>query len=81
MRPACVAFALLFAGGAHAQDYSSSEYCDPWCSHSLARDCSYHTIQQCLAASSGTTITCYPNPFLDQCSRPSAHDRSIRSRR
>jgi uncharacterized protein DUF3551 len=81
MRLAFIAFALLFATGAYAQDRSSSEYCDPWCSQPYARDCSYHTFQQCLAAASGTTITCYPNPFLDQCSRPSAHDRSIRSRR
>jgi hypothetical protein len=81
MRLAFTAFALLLAADAYAQDYSSSEYCDPWCSDSFARDCSYHTFQQCLAAASGTTITCYPNPFLGRCSRPSARDRSIRSHR
>ena len=81
MRLAFVAFAILFAAGVHAQDYSSSEYCDPWCSHSYARDCAYHSFEQCLAAANGTTLTCYPNPFLGQCSRPGARDRPIRYHR
>jgi hypothetical protein len=81
MRLALVTFSLLLAAAAHAQNYSSSEYCDPWCSHSYARDCSYHTFQQCLAAASGTTLGCYENPFLYQCSRSSGQDRAIRPRR
>jgi hypothetical protein len=76
MRLLFIAVALAFAAEAHAQDYSSSEYCDPWCSRSGARDCTYHTFQQCLASTSGKS-TCYPNPFIYQCSRigQSAADR------
>jgi hypothetical protein len=73
MRLLFIPVALALGAAAHAQDYSSSEYCDPWCSHSAGRDCSYHTFQQCLAETSGKR-SCYSNPFLYQCSRPGPDD-------
>jgi hypothetical protein len=82
MRLAFMTVAVVLAGAAHAQDYSSSEYCDPWCTQPYARDCAYHTIQQCLASSRGASLgSCYPNPFIGECSRPGAHDRAARFRR
>ena len=76
MRHALIGLALLALGGAaHAQDYSSSEYCDPIClQHSLSSppDCSYHTWAQCEASRRGTGGSCVTNPFLSQCSRGSA---------
>ncbi len=73
MRYALLAFAvLLCAGTASAQDYTSSQYCDPWCTQgwrSGALDCSYYTFEQCLAAASGTGAHCVTNPFLSQCQR------------
>ena len=76
MRHALIGFALLVLGGAvHAQDYSSSEYCDPIClQHSLSSppDCSYHTWAQCEASRRGTGGSCVTNPFLSLCSRGSA---------
>jgi Protein of unknown function (DUF3551) len=81
MRLAFMTLALALAGAAHAQDYSSSEYCDPWCSLPLAQDCAYHAFQQCLASSGGAKFSCYPNPFIGQCSRGGAHDRAARFRR
>lgn len=73
MRYALLAFAVLLpAGTAAAQDYTSSQYCDPWCTQgrrSGSLDCSYHTIDQCLASASGTGAHCVTNPFLGQCRR------------
>jgi hypothetical protein len=76
-----IAAVLTFATTAFAQDYTTSEYCDPWCSLSYGRDCNYRTFQQCMDASRGTTSTCYANPFLYLCRRPSATNRSSRRRR
>ena len=81
MRLAAIAIALMLGTTAYAQNYSSSEYCDPWCSLSYARDCAYHTFQQCLDSSRGNTLSCYPNPFLSQCRRASAPDQKSRRRR
>jgi hypothetical protein len=73
MRYALIGFALVLLGGAvHAQDYSSSEYCDPVCLQhgwSSPPDCSYHNYAQCWASASGTGSTCVENPFLSMCSR------------
>jgi hypothetical protein len=63
---------LLSAGAASAQDYSTSQYCDPWCTlgiRSGAMDCSYYTFEQCRAAASGTGAQCVTNPFLSYCTR------------
>jgi hypothetical protein len=79
MRFLLIAVTLALAAEAHAQNYSSSGYCDPWCSQSDGRDCTYHTFQQCSASISGNRSACYHNPFIYQCSRPgigqSAADR------
>jgi hypothetical protein len=81
MRLAATAIFLILGTTAYAQDYSSSEYCDPWCSLSYARDCTYHTFEQCLVSIRGTSLGCYENPFLYQCRRPSAADRTVRRHR
>ncbi len=81
MRLAATAIALMLGTTAYAQDYSSAEYCDPWCSLPYARDCNYHTFRQCLDSSRGTSLSCYENPFLNQCRRPSAADRTGRRAR
>jgi hypothetical protein len=77
-------FILMLGGMALAQDYTSSQYCDPWCertsSEASALDCSYHTFQQCLAAASATGY-CYENPFLYQCRRTSPANSPARRRR
>jgi len=39
---------LMFGTAAYAQDYTTAEYCDPWCSQSYGRDCNYHKFQQCM---------------------------------
>jgi Protein of unknown function (DUF3551) len=77
MRFLLIAVTLALAAEAHAQEYSSSGYCDPWCSRSGGSGCSYHTFQQCSESTSGDRTTCYPNPFIYQCSRigQSAADR------
>lgn len=66
--------ALMLGGVAFAQDYTSYEYCDPWCE--LGRggglDCSYHSFQQCLVSTRGMGGHCYENPFLYLCRRPIA---------
>jgi hypothetical protein len=86
MRHALIGLALLALGGAaHAQDYSSSEYCDPIClQHSLSSppDCSYHTYAQCEASRSGTGGMCVTNPFLSMCSRRTVGQQPVhRSKR
>jgi Protein of unknown function (DUF3551) len=83
MRPVLIGVFILILGGmALAQDYTSSQYCDPWCVRARGGggfDCSYHTFQQCLASASGTGH-CYENPFLYQCRRPSPANSSARRR-
>jgi Protein of unknown function (DUF3551) len=74
---------LILGDMALAQDYTSSEYCDPWCVRNAVvggLNCSYHTFQQCLAAAYGTGH-CYENPFLYQCRRSSPANSSARHRR
>jgi len=76
MRQTLIGFALLLLGGAvHAQDYSSSEYCDPVClQHSMSSppDCSYHNYAQCEASRRGLGGSCVTNPFLSLCTRGTA---------
>jgi hypothetical protein len=76
------AFMLILGGMALAQDYTSSEYCDPWCLRTRGGglNCNYHTFQQCLAAASGTGH-CYENPILYQCRRSSPANSPARRRR
>jgi hypothetical protein len=86
MRYAFAAIAILLsAGTAAAQDYTSSQYCDPWCTlgrRSGATDCSYYTFEQCRAAASGTGATCVTNPFLSYCTRGAQRpERRVRRRR
>jgi hypothetical protein len=67
---ALIGFAVLMLGGtAYAQDYTSSEYCDPVCiEHGSGRtDCSYHTYAQCEASRSGVGGACVDNPLLSLC--------------
>jgi hypothetical protein len=62
----------LCASTALAQDYTSSQYCNPWCTlgrRSGALDCSYQTYDQCLVSTRGTGGTCQENPFLSSCTR------------
>jgi hypothetical protein len=75
--------ALTMGGVAFAQDFTSSEYCDPWCAKgwSGSLDCSYRTFQQCLVSSRGMGTHCYENPFLSQCRRPVAPDPVRRHKR
>ena len=77
-------FILILGGMALAQDFTSSQYCDPWCERDSpdgsGLDCSYHTFQQCLAAASATSH-CYENPFLYQCRRTSPANSPARRRR
>jgi hypothetical protein len=61
---------LLFAGAVYAQDYTSSQYCDPVClQRPLGYDCSYHNYAQCWATVSGLGGLCADNPFLGMCTR------------
>jgi Protein of unknown function (DUF3551) len=69
LRHGVIALALIFSSAAYAQNYTSSEYCDPWCTRNDGRDCNYHTFWQCLATIRGTASTCYRNPFLSLCRR------------
>jgi hypothetical protein len=72
MRYALIGFAVLMLGAtAYAQDYTSSEYCDPVCiEHGSGRyDCSYHNYDQCSASRSGVGGSCVDNPFLSLCRR------------
>jgi hypothetical protein len=84
MRQVLTGIAVLMLGGvAFAQDYTSSEYCDPWCVRGRGDglDCSYHTFQQCLATASGMGSHCTENPFLPLCRRPLAASPSRRHAR
>jgi len=81
MRYALAVTAMVFGTAAYSQDFTSSGYCDPWCTLPYARDCNYHTLAMCLDASRGTTQGCYQNPFLGQCRRPVAAERPYRRRR
>jgi hypothetical protein len=78
MRPALIGLALLLlAGMASAQDFTSSEYCDPVCVLGAGRDngfydCSYHSYAQCNASRSGVGGTCVDNPLLGMCKRAPA---------
>jgi hypothetical protein len=82
MRHAVIGFALLVLGGAvHAQDYSSSEYCDPVClqhSWSSPPDCSYRNYAQCEASRRGTGGSCVANPFLSLCNRGTVAHEPVR---
>jgi hypothetical protein len=78
MRLAATAIFLILGTSAYAVDYSSSEYCDPWCSLPYARDCAYRTFEQCLISIRGTSLGCYENPFLYQCRRPSPAHQTVR---
>jgi hypothetical protein len=81
MRHVLTGIAVLMLGGvAFAQNYTSSEYCDPWCvrGRDNGLDCSYHTFQQCLVTTRGMGSHCDQNPFLYLCSRPIATGPSRR---
>jgi Protein of unknown function (DUF3551) len=77
MRRILIGLVLITLGGvAFAQDYTSSDYCDPWCQGGRGPlDCSYHSFQQCLVSTRGLGTHCYENPFLYLCRRPAAPDR------
>ena len=66
--------AVLTTGAVYAQDYTSSEYCDPWChvSSRLGRSCNYRTFEQCLASIPGLGGDCEQNLFLGMCRRAPA---------
>jgi hypothetical protein len=70
-------------GAAHSQDYSTSQYCDPWCIEFApgSFECSYHSLQQCNVSVRGTRGFCMPNPFLSSCSRPSSLQTAHKPRR
>ena len=72
MRSVLIGLAVLVTAGAvYAQDYTSSEYCDPWChvSSKLGKSCNYRTFEQCLASIPGLGGDCEQNPFLSMCRR------------
>jgi hypothetical protein len=85
MRHALIGFALLLLGGAvHAQDYSTSGYCDPWClqaSLGSPPDCSYRSFAQCDISRRGAGGTCVTNPFLSLCSRGAAAQQPVQKRK
>jgi hypothetical protein len=81
MRYILIGVALLISGEvALAQDYSSSQYCTPWCLQfrSGSQDCSYNTFEQCRVSSTGVGGFCVQNPFLSQCTRQPARKRPRR---
>jgi|HubBroStandDraft_4_1064222.scaffolds.fasta_scaffold326949_2 hypothetical protein len=80
MRQVLTGIALLMLGGAaFAQDYTSSQYCDPWCvRRGDGLDCSYRTFQQCLVTTRGMGGHCDENPFRNLCRRPIAPNPSRR---
>ena len=72
MRHVIIGIALMISGGAaSAQDYSTSQYCSPWCLQfrSGTQDCSYNTFEQCRVSSVGVGGFCVQNPYLSQCTR------------
>jgi hypothetical protein len=74
--------AALLVSAAHAQDYTSSGYCDPIClEHRGAQDCSFHTLAQCEATRSGLGGVCVANPFLGECARASVRGKAPAGRR
>jgi hypothetical protein len=78
MRYLLIGVALLISGEvASAQDYSTSQYCSPWCLQfrSGGQDCSYNTFEQCRVSRSGVGGICVQNPFLSQCTRQPARRR------
>jgi hypothetical protein len=80
MRRALIVFALVLLGGAvHAQDYSTAEYCDPWCLQyrNSAPDCTYRTYAQCEVSSRGAGGNCVSNPFIGLCSRGKATQQPV----
>jgi hypothetical protein len=84
MRQVLIGFLLLMVSGvAFAQDYTSGEYCAPWCQGRFAGmlDCSYYTFDQCLATTRGLGTHCYENPFLHLCTRHVPPDRRLRRKR
>ena len=76
MRHALAGFVLLLLSGAvHAQDFTSGEYCNPFClRHGFASppDCSFHNFAQCEATRRGVGGSCIENPFLSMCTRGQA---------
>ena len=79
MRYLLIGVALLISGEvASAQDYSSSQYCSPWCleRRNGGQDCSYHSFEQCRVSQSGLGGSCVRNPFLSQCTRKPPRQRS-----
>jgi hypothetical protein len=82
MRQALIGIALLLSGGtAMAQDYTTSQYCSPWCSEgrkSGGLDCAYSNFEQCQATESALGGRCIQNPFLSQCTRPAPRQRRNR---
>ena len=72
MRYVVIGIALIMSvEAASAQDYSTSQYCSPWCLdfRSGAQDCSYRTFEQCRVSSLGVGGICVQNPWLSQCTR------------
>jgi Protein of unknown function (DUF3551) len=73
MRYVLIGIALMMMSdeAAFAQDYSTSQYCSPWCLQfrSGSQDCSYNNFEQCRASQSGVGGVCVRNPFLYQCTR------------
>ena len=85
MRHALIGFALPQLGRAiQAQNYSSSEYCDPVClQHGPGSppDCSYHNYAQCEISRRGAGGDCVQNPFLSLCSRGAAVQQPLHKRK
>jgi Protein of unknown function (DUF3551) len=72
MRNFLIGVALIISSeAALAQDYTTSQYCSPWCLQfrSGGQDCSYNTFEQCRVSSSGVGGYCVRNPWLSQCTR------------
>jgi hypothetical protein len=79
MKYVLIGVALLLSGEvASAQDYTTSQYCSPWClegRRSGGLDCSYNNFEQCRASQFGVGGSCVRNPFLSQCTRPGVRRR------
>ena len=72
MRYVLIGLALMISGEvASAQDYTTSQYCSPWCLQGRrgGQDCSYNTFEQCRVSQSGVGGSCVRNPVLSQCAR------------
>ena len=61
-----IGIALLLSGEvASAQDYTTSQYCSPWCHEgprSGGLDCSYNNFEQCRASQFGARRKLRPQP-------------------